>query len=96
MSAILNHFVVTEKVSRGEQIMLKGKIDGIVQPHLVVVSFDGKETEANVYTDQQGYFATEFKAEVPKAGTYTVAVKVVEATEAGTEVTAEGKVRVTR
>ncbi|AGB07311.1 hypothetical protein [Vibrio phage VP4B] len=96
MSAVLEEIQSAGKVSRGETVLLRGKFKGLAQPTLVKVRFNGESVDADVYTDQQGYFVTEFPANVTKVGMYPITVELKESTEAGTVVTGETEVRITR
>lgn len=94
MSALLDHLHVQDKAVRNEELMVKGLIKGLSQPHMVKVFFNGKDTGAEVYTDVQGYFATSFVIDVPKPGTYVLHIEMEERTEAGTVITQTAKVKV--
>ncbi|UVD32167.1 hypothetical protein [Vibrio phage phiKT1028] len=96
MSALLAELNAPSKVSRNDDIVLRGKFDGLAQPHLVKVFFNDEEIDGHVYTDQQGFFQAEFPAKVNKAGNYPIRIVMVENTESGTEVSGETTIRVTR
>ncbi|QCW23114.1 hypothetical protein HWC35_gp008 [Vibrio phage USC-1] len=96
MSAILNHAVATDKVKRGNPIQLKGKFDGLGQPHQIVLSLNGKVLNEVLYTEPNGGFCFEIPTDDIKPGTVTLAYQLTENTEAGYEHQGEFKVRVTK